>query len=127
AAAGAAAEGPDAAPKLLGGLLRVGDHEDRLDVETLVAHGARESLDEHLRLSGPRARGDEDDPACINRRLLLAIHARRTLHIDHRSHHVGQEPPRGSCVTSPPRIRPTSSTATPRAWSTCPQNASSSR
>src|SRR5262249_56120868 len=125
AAAGAAAEGPDAAPKLLGGLLRVGDHEDRLDVETLVAHGARESLDEHLRLSGPRARGDEDDPACINRRLLFAIHARRTLHIDHRSHHVGQEPPRGSYVTSPPPINPPNSPAPPTPCSPCHHHAPS--
>src|SRR6185312_14547376 len=42
--------GADPAAQLAGRLLRVGDDEDRFDVDALVADGTRETLDEHLRL-----------------------------------------------------------------------------
>ena len=110
----------NAPAQLAGSLLRVRDHEHGIDVEALVADGAREPLDEHLRLAGPCPGGHEHVPARLDRSPLFRVqlHARRTLHIGQRSHQVGQLPPRGSCATSPSRIRSTRSTATSRARST---------
>src|SRR5207244_6207502 len=61
--------GADARTQLARGFLRVRDHEHRLDVESLVADGAREPLHEHLRLPRPRAGGDEYVPARVDRGL----------------------------------------------------------
>ena len=119
----------DPAAQLARRLLGVRDHEDRLDVDSLVAHGAREALDEHLRLARARARGHEHEPARLDSRLLfrVEIHARLIRHIEKSSHHVGQSPPFGSCCTSPVRMRSTIPTANSRAPSTLPQNSSSAR
>ena len=91
------------------------DHEDRLDVDAGL-DGPHEALDEHARLPGPRAGGDEDGALGLDRRLLVGVrsgrlhhgaHARVTRHIGASSHHEGQgKPPFGSCATSPSRIRP---------------------
>src|SRR6185312_15067313 len=119
----------DPAAQLAGRLLGVGDHEDRFDVDALVADGTRETLDEHLRLARPGSGRDEDEPTRIDCALLFRVelHARLTRHIDQSSHQVGQSPLFGSCLTSPLRIRSTMSTASSRARSTWPQKASSSR
>ena len=53
-------------------------------------------------------------------------HDRFTRQIGQSSHQVGQEPPRGSCRTSPSRIRSTTPTACSRARSIPPQKSSSS-
>ena len=122
----------DPAAQLAGGALGVGDHEDRVDVHALLADRAAEALDDHRRLAGPGARRDEDDALLLDRAELLAIHGldgahdRFTRHIGQSSHQVGQEPPRGSCRTSPSRMRSTTPTACSRARSIPPQNASSS-
>ena len=52
--------GADARAQLAGRAPRVGDDEDRVDVEPAVADRAHEALDEHRRLAGARAGGDED-------------------------------------------------------------------
>ncbi len=49
----------DPGPQLGRRLAGVGDHEHRLDVEPLVADGADEPLDQHRRLAGAGAGGDE--------------------------------------------------------------------
>ena len=121
----------DAGTQLSGRALGVRDHEDRADVEPLVADGADEALDEHARLPRARAGGEEDAAARVDRRLLLGVRdarhqARLTRHIVQRSHHAGQPSPFGSCRTSPPRIRCASSSAVARDRSTCAQNSSSS-
>ena len=119
---------PDAPAQLARGPLGVRDHEQRLDIDALVADRLDEALDEHRRLARAGARGDEDLPAGRDRsRLLLvghpaplrcrqgrhlrslerlrrayaAAHARRIRHMRQRSHHAGQSPPFGSCTTSP--------------------------
>ena len=117
------------AAQLARGLLGVRDDEDRLDVDSFVADRAGKPLDEHFRLSGPRAGRDEDEAACVDRLLLfrVQVHARLTRHIGASSHQVGQSPPFGSCVTSPSRMRSTIPTASSRAPSTFPQNSSSPR
>ncbi len=97
------------------------------DVEPVVADRAHEALDEHARLSGSGSRRDEDEALRVDRRLLLGVHARVTRHTGQRSHHDGQEPLRGSCRTSPARIRCASERASPRAVSSRDQNSSSSR
>ena len=120
----------DARAQLAGRAPRVRDDEDRVDVEALVARRAHEALDEHRRLAGARAGGDEDLARRLDGGELLRVelvHARSTLHIGHRSHHAGQSPPRGSCSTSPVRMRPASLAAVSFALSTAFQNASSSR
>ncbi len=124
----------DPGPKLAGGAARVRDHEDRVDVEPAFGDRADDPLDEHRRLAGAGARGDEDLPSGLDRRELLLVqlvaahaHGRSIRHIVQRSHHVGQSPPRGSWWTSPSWIRPASAVAVSRADSTTPQNASSSR
>ena len=121
--------GTDTAPQLARRLLGVGDDEDRLDVDALVADGAGEALDEHTGLPRACARGDEHQSARVDRRALFRVelHARRTRHIGQSWHQVGQSPPFGSCLTSPSRMRSTISTARSRERSTWLQNASSSR
>ena len=114
-------------PQLARRAPRVRDHEDGVDVDTALAHGPHEALDEHRRLAGACPGGDEHLAAGVDRGALLGVHARGTRHIGHRSHHVGQSPPFGSCTTSPVRIRPASLPATARAFSTAAQNDSSSR
>src|SRR6185295_8957154 len=110
----------DARTELARRLLRVRDHEDGLDVDTLVADRAREALDEHARLTGAGAGRDEDEPAGIDGCALfpVQVHARLTRHIGQSSHHVGQSPPFGSCRMSPPRMRSTRPTASSRERST---------
>ncbi len=121
--------GTDARTQLPCGLARVGDDQDRADVEPLVAHGANEPLDEHRRLPRAGAGGHEHLAARLDRRALLVVHAhaRGTLHIVQRSHQLGHSPPFGSWATSPTRIRRAAESARSRAVSTWPQNCSSSR
>jgi hypothetical protein len=119
--------GADPRPQLACGLLGVREDENRLGVHACVADGAREPLDEHHRLAGAGAGGDEHGPRRLDGRELLIVHARLTRHIGQYSHQVGQSPLFGSCLTSPSRIRPTSPLASSRDLSTCPQNDSSSR
>ena len=123
---------PDAAAQLARCAFRVGDDEDRVDVEAALADGTHEALDEHGRLAGSGARGDEDEARGLDRRQLLGIrrraHVRATRHIGASVHQLGHGgPPRGSCLTSPERMRSTNSTACSFARSVCAQNASSSR
>ena len=92
-------------PKLARRLARVCDHEHRVDVDPAVAHRTDEALDEHRRLPGPRAGGDEDLAFGLDRRHLLGVHARVTRHMGQTSHHAGHWPPLGSWRTSPARIR----------------------
>ena len=117
----------DARPQLSRRLARVGDHEHRLHVEALVADRAHEALDEHARLARAGAGGDEHLPLRVDRGELLLVHARPTRHIVQRSHQDGHSPPRGSCATSPARIRRAAPSARARARSTCSQNEASSR
>ena len=107
----------DPAAQLAGRALGVGDHEDRVDVDAALADRAAEALDDHGRLAGAGARRDEDDALLLDRPELLLVrrglhdaHDRFTRHIGQSSHQVGQEPPRGSCRTSPSRIRSTTPT-----------------
>ena len=110
--------------QLAGGALGVGDDEDEVDVASpRSADSADEALDEHRRLPGSCARRDEDDARLVDRGLLLRVrsadaHARFTRHIGQRSHHVGHVPPRGSCSTSPARMRATAACARSTARST---------
>ena len=121
----------DARAQLPGGALRVGDDEDRLDVDAVVADRADEALDQHRGLPRPGPGGDEHAAGRLDRRALLGIrrpaHARSTRHIGQRSHQDGHSPPFGSWRTSPERIRSASCRAVPRAVSTWAQKASSSR
>ena len=73
----------DARSQLSRRLLGVGDHEDGLDVDALVADRAREALHEHTRLPGPRAGGHEHDSARVDGRALFGVqgHGRLTRHI----------------------------------------------
>ena len=122
---------PDPRAQLARSLARVRDHEHGAHVEPALADGPGEALDQHGRLAGAGAGGEEDASLRVDGALLLGVrpeaHARRTLHIGHRSHHCGHSPPLGSWRTSPPRIRCARPRAVVRAFSTCPQNASSSR
>ena len=94
---------------------RVGDHEHRVDVEARVADGAHEALDEHRRLAGAGARGDEDDaraprsPRAAPRSACSdgGHDARHPAHRPEVAPASGTEPPFGSCRTSPARIRAT--------------------
>ncbi len=121
----------DAGAQLSCGALRVRDHEQRVDVEAVVGHGAHEPLDEHRGLPGARPRRDEDAALRLDRGPLLVVrerlHARSFRQIRQRSHQCGHSPPWGSWRTSPARIRSTSPTAVPRAASTASSNASGSR
>ena len=72
----------DPRPQLAGGLLGVGDHEDRVDVEAALADGAREALHEHGRLAGAGAGGDEDDAVGLD--ALPAARRSRAPHPAHR-------------------------------------------
>ena len=119
--------GADARAQLSRSAPRIRDDEDRVDVEAVVAHRAREALDEHGGLAGARTGGDEDLAGGLDRGQLLLVHARSTRHMGHRSHHGGQSPPRGSCSTSPVRMRPASRRAVSSAFPIAVQNASSSR
>ena len=67
--------GPDPSPELARGALRVGDHEQRADVEPLVDDRADEALDEHRRLAGARAGGHEDGAGRLDRGALLLVRA----------------------------------------------------
>ena len=96
--------GPDARPQLARGAARVRDHEDRVDVDAAVAHGADEPLDEHRGLAGAGPCGDEHLARCGDGGLLLLVHARGTRHIGQRSHQAGHWSPFGSWSTSPARI-----------------------
>ena len=97
----------DPAAQLTCGPFRVRDREHRVDRKPAFAHRPYEALDEHRRLSGACAGGDEDEPARVDRRELLGArrarfvdhrHVRATRHIAHRSHQVGHgNPPFGSC------------------------------
>src|SRR5215218_10874461 len=77
-AAAPAELGADARPEFTRGALRVGDHEDRVDVDAVVADRADEPLDEARGLAGPRAGGDEDTPLRLDRLELLGV--RRPAH-----------------------------------------------
>ena len=103
--AAAVQRGADARAQLARRLARVRDHEHRLDVESLLADGAHEALDEDARLPGSRARGDEDLSLGLDGGELLRVHGRSTRHIAQRSHHEGHVPPFGSWRTSPARMR----------------------
>ena len=124
----------DPPAQLTGGALGVGDHEDRIDVHAALADRAAEALDDHGRLAGAGARRDEDDALLLDRAELFLIrrglfhdtHDRFTRHIGQSSHQVGHEPPRGSCRTSPSRMRATTPSACSFARSIPPQNCSSS-
>ncbi len=118
--------GADARAQLAGGPPRICDHEDRVDVEPAVAHGAHEPFHEHGGLAGARAGGDEDFSGRLDGCDLLLVHARSIRQIGQRSHHAGQSPPFGSCTTSPLRMRPASRCAVAFAVSTADQKASSS-
>ena len=65
----------DARAQLAGSAARVGDDEDRVDVEPAVDDGADEPLDEHGGLPRSRAGGDEDLTGRLDRRELLLVHA----------------------------------------------------
>ncbi len=128
--------GTDPAAELACRLPRVGDDEDRLDVDTAVADGLHVTLDENRGLAGAGSRGDEHRSRGVDGGKLLVVqrrghvhdrHGRGTRHIGQRSHHAGQPSPFGSCWTSPARMRTAFSSARSRADSTCAQNASSSR
>jgi hypothetical protein len=86
----------DPRPQLAGRTARVRDHEDRVDVETAIADGADDSLDQDRRLAGAGAGRDEDLSSRFDRCELLLVHARSIRHIGQRSHHVGHSPPSGS-------------------------------
>ena len=121
--------GTDPRAQLRRRLPRVGDHEDRLDVEAVVADGAHEPLDEHGGLPRPGAGGDEDLAVRLDRgQLLLVHHAAR-----HPAHRPEVAPGRALAALrvvrhvaapDPLRRRPR---ARSRAVSTWPQNCSSSR
>ncbi len=124
----------DSLLQLPGGSFRVRDHENRSRPETAIARRANVSLDEHRRLARPSTGRDEDDAGLLDCRELLGIdrrrraHGRSTRHIAQLLHHAGHPSvQRGSWRTSPARIRPTAPRARSTAWSTVPQNASSSR
>src|SRR5439155_14712407 len=68
--------GPDAGAQLARCLARVGDHEQRLDVEPLLTDRAHEALDEHRRLARPRTGGDEDLARRFDGRVLLGVQGR---------------------------------------------------
>src|SRR5206468_4732071 len=55
----------NASAQLAGGPLGVRDDEDRGDVEPGLADRMDEPLDQHIRLPGAGARGDEDDPGRV--------------------------------------------------------------
>src|SRR5262249_61099378 len=63
----------DPATQLPGRFLGVREHQDRLDVEAVVANGSGEPLDQHPRLAGPRARGDEHEALRADGLLLLDV------------------------------------------------------
>src|SRR4029078_32140 len=128
--------GPDPGAQLARCLTRIGDHEDRLDVDASLANGPDVALDEDRRLTRAGARGNEDRTVGLDGGELLPVepslrlhdrHARGTGQIGHRSHHGGQPSPLGSCCTSPDWMRRALSPARSRAASIWLQNASSSR
>ena len=63
--------GADPRPQLAGGAARVRDDEDRVDVEAALADRADDPLDEHGRLAGAGAGGDEDLARRLDRGELL--------------------------------------------------------
>ena len=119
--------GADPRAQLAGGTIGVGDHEQRVDVEAVLDDRPGEALDEDGRLPGAGAGRDERRAAGLDRSRLLLVrqsagakngaHARSFRHMRQRSHQAGQSPPRGSCTTSPARMRSASSTAVARACS----------
>ena len=91
----------DPGAELAGGTARVRDHEDRVDVESAIADRADDSLDEHGRLAGTCAGGDEHLSARLDggellRVELVAAHVRSIRHTVQRSHQLGHSPPSGS-------------------------------
>ena len=122
-------------PQLGGGPFRVGDDEDRADVDAAL-DPPNEALDQDCGLTGACAGGDEDEPLGLDRSVLLGgrralgsrghRYALPTRHIEPSLHHDGHEPSRGSCLTSPSRMRATIRRATSCALSTFPQKSSSS-
>src|SRR4029078_8013014 len=65
--------GPDPGAQLARCLTRVGDHEDRLDVDASLATGPDVALDEDRRLTRARARGNEDRPVGLDSGELLLV------------------------------------------------------
>jgi hypothetical protein len=63
----------DARPQLACCLSRVGDDEDRVDVDASVADRAHVALDEHGRLPGPGAGRDEHRALGLDRGELLLV------------------------------------------------------
>ena len=128
--------GANPRPQLARRAPRIRDDEDRVDVEPALCHRTDDPLDEHGRLAGAGAGGDEDLTSRLDRGELLMVqlivqlvgaHARSIRQTVQRSHQAGHSPPSGSWRTSPSRIRSASAVAVLRADSTTPQNASSSR
>ena len=125
---------PDPAAQLGGGPLGVRDHQDRADVDAAVDR-AGEPLDEHGRLPRAGAGRDEDEALRLDRGVLLgggrALGRGRhqpllILHIEPSRHHDGHVPSRGSCLTSPSRMRATIPRAPSCAFSIFAQKSSSS-
>jgi hypothetical protein len=91
--------GADPGPELASRTLRVGDDEQRVDVDAALADRLREALDEHGGLSRAGPGRDEDLASCRDGGRLLGVrrlHGRLTRQIVQRSHHDGHSPPRGS-------------------------------
>src|SRR4029077_670330 len=63
----------DPGPKLARGTARIGDDEDRVDVEPAIADRADDALDEHGRLAGACAGRDEDLSCRLDGRDLMLV------------------------------------------------------
>jgi aryl carrier-like protein len=92
---------PDPHAQLARRAARVGDDEDRVDVEPALRNRAHDPLDEHGSLPGACARGDEDLAGGLDRSGLLVVeleraHGRSIRHTVQRSHQAGHSPPSGS-------------------------------
>src|SRR5207244_12233784 len=64
---------PDSSAQLSGSALGVRDREHRVDRQASFANGTDEALDEHRRLARARTRGDEDEPARVDRGELFLV------------------------------------------------------
>ena len=100
----------DPRAQLAGGASRVGDDEDRVDVEAALCDSTDDPLDEHGRLAGAGTGRDEDLAPGLDRGELLMVelvgtHGRSIRQTVQRSHQAGHSPPSGSWRTSPSRIR----------------------
>ena len=124
--------GANPVPQLSRRPLRVGDDQQRVDVEPALADRLDEALDEDGRLPRPRAGRDEDDARGLDGRGLLRVRQRSLpLHPAHR----GEIAPRRAAgvaervvadVAGPDPLRRSRAHARSRR-SICPQNSSSSR